>query len=274
AGVDPARIAELMLGRELSHVYPEKSDSPGEAVLSVDGLGRSGEFEGVSFSARRGWILGIFGLVGSGTDAVCKTLFGIARPDSGTMTLRGEPVRLRSASDAIARGIFLVPGDRRGEGQIAEESVSFNLVLSNLARVTGLGGLVRRKQERDDAWKLVRQLAVKTPSPAETVSLLSGGNQQKVVIGKGLYTDADVYIFQEPTAGVDVGAKASIYELIRELSREKAVIVVGSDCDEVLGLCDHAMALYRGRVAMDRPAADVRLDQMLLCGLTGEDAHA
>ena len=117
--------------------------------------------------------------------------------------------------------------------------------------------------------QFVRDLAIKTPGPAEQVSLLSGGNQQKVVIGKGLYADAEVYIFQEPTAGVDVGAKAGIYDLIRRLSRDKAVIVVGSDCEEVHGLCDHAMVLYRGEVALDAPAAEVSLERMLLCGLTG-----
>ncbi len=226
----------------------------------------------MNFSARRGWILGVFGLVGSGTDALCKALFGVERWTEGTVSVGGEDVRFRSTADAIAKGLFLVPGDRRQEGQIADESVSFNLVLSNMARVAGLSGLIRLRQEREDAWGLVRQLAVKTPDPAERVSLLSGGNQQKVVIGKGLYTDADVYIFQEPTAGVDVGAKAGIYELIRELSREKAVIVIGSDCEEVHGLCDHALVLYRGRPVLDRPAADVRLDEMLLHGLTGEGA--
>ena len=270
AAVDHARIAELMLGRKLTNVYPPKAESPGEAVLSVRGLGLAGRFEGVSFTARRGWILGIFGLVGSGIDELCKSLFGVLPSTAGTMTIGGRAVRHRSTSDAIGNGLFLVPGDRRTEGQIADESVSFNMVLANMGRIAGLAGLIRRGRERDDAWALVEQLAIKTPGVAEKMSLLSGGNQQKVVIGKGLYTDADVYVFEEPTVGVDVGAKAGIYELIRELAKDKAVIVVGSDCEEVYGLCDHAMVLYKGRVALDKPVSEVRREEMLLCGLTGQ----
>jgi len=267
--IDHARIAELMLGRKLANVYPPKGIEPGAEVLSVSGLAVEDSFEALSFTARRGWILGVFGLVGSGIDALCKSLFGVLRPTGGTITIDGKEVRLTSASDAIAAGVFLGPGDRRSEGQSADESVSFNMVLANMAGIS-LGGLIRGRRERRDASALVSQLAIKTPDTREQMSLLSGGNQQKVVIGKGLYTDADVYIFQEPTAGVDVGAKAGIYELIRDLAGEKAVIVVASDCEEVYGLCDHAMVMYRGRVAMDKPASEVRIEQMLLCGLTGQ----
>ena len=141
------------------------------------------------------------------------------------------------------------------------------MTLANLGRITGLTGWVRRRHERRDAAALVEQLSVKTPSVGERVSLLSGGNQQKVVIAKGLYAQGDVYVFQDPTVGVDVGAKAGIYRLIRELSGEVAVIVVGSDCEEVHGLCDRAMVMYKGRVALDKPVAEVPLEQMLLAGL-------
>jgi len=269
-GVDHARIAELMLGRELSHMYPPKGDRPGDAVLNVRDLSLEGKFSETSFTARRGWILGVFGLVGSGIDSLCKTLFGVQRRTSGVVEINGRPAALKSPADAIADGLFLVPGDRRAEGQISDESVSFNVILSNMARAAGLGFLINRRTERSDAEAMAAELAVKTPNVDEEVSLLSGGNQQKVVIGKGLYADGEVYIFQEPTVGVDVGAKAGIYEMIRKLSRDKAVIVVGSDCEEVYGLCDQAMVLHQGRVVLDRPAGEVRLDQMLLCGLTGE----
>jgi len=258
-----------MLGRKLANVYPPKGPEGGEVVLSASDLAVADKFSGVSFEARRGRILGIFGLVGSGIDELCKSLFGVLGCTGGTMSIRGRPVRHRSAGEAIANGLFLIPGDRRQEGQIADESISFNMVLSALEKLSGLGGLISRRRERKDAWTLVRQLGVKTPGVAQKMSLLSGGNQQKVVIGKGLYTDSDVYIFQEPTVGVDVGAKAGIYELIRELSRAKAVIVVGSDCEEIFGLCDHAMVMYKGRVTMDSPVSEVRLEEMLLRGLTG-----
>ncbi|MDP6634401.1 MAG: sugar ABC transporter ATP-binding protein [Phycisphaerae bacterium] len=272
-GLDHARIAELMLDRELSNVYPPKGVAPGADVLSVRGLARAGGFDEVSFTAKRGWILGVFGLVGSGIDELCKTLFGVLGRTGGTTEINGRTVALKSPSDAIAAGLFLVPGDRRAEGQISDESVSFNVILSNMARVAGLGFLINRRAERRDAAAMVEELDIKTPDVAEDVSLLSGGNQQKVVIGKGLYTDCEVYVFQEPTVGVDVGAKAGIYEMIRKLSAEKAVIVVGSDCEEVYGLCDHAMVLHQGRVVMDKPASEVRLEQMLLSGLTGGEGQ-
>jgi len=265
--VDHARVAELMLGEKLTRVYPPKSEVAGDEVMTVSGLGVSGRFEDVSFTARRGSILGVFGLVGSGIDALCKALFGIVGADRGTMTIDGRPVVHRSAADAIRNGLFLIPGDRRAEGQIADQPVAFNMTLANLGRITGLTGWVRRGQERRDASRLVEQLAIKTPGVDEKVSLLSGGNQQKVVIAKGLYAQGEVYVFQDPTVGVDVGAKAGIYKLIRELSADKAVIVVGSDCEEVHGLCDHAMVMYKGRVALDGPAASVPLEQMLLAGL-------
>ncbi len=268
--VDHGRIAELMLDRELSHMYPPKGDEPGETVLSVKGLELAGKFAETSFTARRGWILGVFGLVGSGIDELCKTLFGVLGRTGGTTEINGRPAKLRSPSEAIASGLFLVPGDRRAEGQISDESVSFNVILSNMARAAGLGFLIDRRTERRNVQAMVDELGIKTPDVGEEVSLLSGGNQQKVVIGKGLYADGDIYIFQEPTVGVDVGAKAGIYEMIRKLSADKAVIVVGSDCEEVYGLCDHAIVLHQGRVVMDRPACEVRLEQMLLCGLTGE----
>jgi len=269
-GMDHARVAELMLGRQLSHLYPPRSESPGKTVLEVKDLSLAGKFSATSLTARRGWILGVFGLVGSGIDALCKTLFGVERRTGGTVEINSRPVSLKSPSDAIASGLFLVPGDRRAEGQISDESVSFNVILSNMARAAGLGFLINRRTERRDAEAMAAELAIKTPDVGEEVSLLSGGNQQKVVIGKGLYTDGEVYIFQEPTVGVDVGAKAGIYEMIRKLSQDKAVIVVGSDCEEVYGLCDQAMVMHQGRVVLDKPASEVRLDQMLLCGLTGQ----
>ena len=269
-GVDHGHIAQLMLDRELSHVYPPKGQAPGEDVLTVRGLELAGKFSAMSFTAKRGWILGVFGLVGSGIDELCKTLFGVLDRTGGQTEIGTRAVKLSSSADAIASGLFLVPGDRRAEGQISDESVSFNVILSNMARVAGLGFLINRRGERRDAEAMADELNIKTPDVGQEVSLLSGGNQQKVVIGRGLYTDGEVYIFQEPTVGVDVGAKAGIYEMIRKLSAQKAVIVVGSDCEEVYGLCDHAMVMHQGRVVMDQPAGDVRIDQMLLCGLTGE----
>jgi ribose transport system ATP-binding protein len=270
ADVDHAYIAKMMLDRELSNVYPPKGKASGDTVLVVNKLARAGDFAHTSFSVGRGRILGVFGLVGSGIDALCKTLFGALPCTDGSIEINGRALTLDSPNAAITNGLFLVPGDRRTEGQISDESVSFNVILSNMARVAGLGCLIRPAHERRDAWSMVEELGIKTPDVTEDVSLLSGGNQQKVVMAKGLYTDAQVYIFQEPTVGVDVGAKAGIYAMIRKLAVEKAVIVVGSDCEEIYGLCDHAMVMYQGRVVMDKATTEVELEQMLLCGLTGQ----
>ena len=258
-----------MLGEKLSHVFPDKTYTPGKVILSVDRLTLSEKFSNISFDVRQGEILGIFGLVGSGFDELCKALFGITRYSSGHIALNGRTVKLRSASAAIKQGIFLVPGDRRSEGQILNESVAFNTTLANLDSVSGLAGLIKPWRETKDVRKIVDMLKIKTPSLSEQVSLLSGGNQQKIVIGKGLYADSTVYVFEEPTVGVDVGAKSGIYRQIRELARDKGVIVVSSDCEEVYGICDRAIVLYKGSIVLNKPVKDTKLDELLLHGLTG-----
>ncbi len=267
--IDTARIAELMLGEKLSHVFPDKTCTPSQTVLTVERLSVDGKLHDISFDVRQGEILGIFGLVGSGFDELCKAMFGIIRASGGRLLLHGQEIRNRSASAAIKNGIFLIPGDRRNEGQILDESVAFNTTLANLQNISGLAGLIKRRREQKDVRRVVDMLKIKTPSIHEYVSLLSGGNQQKIVIGKGLYADSTVYIFEEPTVGVDVGAKAGIYHQIRELSREKGVIVVSSDCEEIYGICDRAVVLYKGRIVLNKPVNETKLEELLVHGLTG-----
>jgi ribose transport system ATP-binding protein len=268
-GVDSNKITELMLGEKLSQVYPERGGEPGPEVLQIENLGLPGKFEQLSFGARTGEIVGIFGLVGSGFDELCKSLFGVLQPTTGMICVEAKPVSHQTPEDAVRNGVFLIPGDRRTEGQISDENVSFNITLSNLKKVSSALGLIRRGRERKDTLGIIDSLKIKTPGPNQRVGFLSGGNQQKVVIGKGLYTDSKVYIFEEPTVGVDVGAKAGIYHLIRELSKDRAVIVASSDCEEVFGICDRAIVLYKGRMVLNRPVEETRLDEMLLFGLTG-----
>lgn len=267
--VDENTVAELMLGETLSQVYPPKAERVGEVVYQVENLSLNDQYRDVSFEVRQGEIVGIYGLVGSGFDELCKSLFGILPPGKGKVRLNGQEISLKASGDALKNGIFLVPGDRRVEGQILDESVSFNVTLANLKNVSQLFGLVRQRQEAKDTLGIIDQLAIKANSPRVTVSKLSGGNQQKVVIGKGIYTDSDLYIFEEPTVGVDVGAKSSIYHMIRDLSQDKAVIVASSDLEEVYGVCDRILVMYKGAVVMDKPAAETRLEEMLIHGLTG-----
>ncbi len=265
----PMRIAELMLGEKMEAVYPERGRTAGEDVLSVKGLSLNGRFQDVTFAARKGQILGIFGLVGSGVEELAKTLFGLFKPTAGSMVLRGKEIRLGSARQAIRSGIFLVPADRRREGLVAVEPMLFNISLASLKKVSTFLGLIRAGTEKKRASALVANVGVAPPDVTLRVSSLSGGNQQKVVVSKGLFTEALAYIFLEPTAGVDVGAKSGIYRLIRQLSGSAAVILISSDFEEVHGVCDHLMTLFKGRVTMDADVSRVSKREMLLLGVQG-----
>ena len=264
---DHMAIAELMLGEKMDQIYPAKGKASGEEILSVNGLSLEGRFQDVSFAASKGEILGIFGLVGSGTEELAKVLFGLFPSTKGKIQIHGGEIRFRSAREAIQNGIFLIPGDRRVEGLIDVQPISFNISLASLKRIANFLGLIRRKQEKRETYALVEQLALTPPDVNLKVSFLSGGNQQKVVICKGLFAEAEIYIFFEPTAGVDVGAKTGIYSLIRELSKEAAVILISSDCEEVAGVCDRVMTMFKGKVTMDEDVDRVSPEEILLCGI-------
>ena len=271
-GMDHNYIAELMLGDKLEKIYPEKSGEKGDCVLEARSLSLGETFREVSFNLNRGEVLGIFGLVGSGIDELSKALFGNLALTGGSLEKGGTSLKLNSCAAALEEKIYLIPGDRRKEGQIGDESIGFNMTLSNINEVSRFG-LVRGRAEAEASEKLITALDVRPRDRKKKVGLLSGGNQQKVVIAKGLFTDSDVYIFCEPTVGVDVGAKAGIYQIIRELSQKKGVIVIGSDCEEIYGVCDRAMVLYKGRVVLNKPADQIRLEEMLVHGLTGGDKN-
>jgi ABC-type sugar transport system ATPase subunit len=264
---DHMAIAELMLGEKMDQIYPAKGKVSGEEILSVNGLSLEGRFQDVSFAASKGEILGIFGLVGSGTEELAKVLFGLFPSTKGKIQIHGGEIRFRSAREAIQNGIFLIPGDRRVEGLIDVQPISFNISLASLKRIANFLGLVRRKQEKRETYALVEQLALTPPDVNLKVSFLSGGNQQKVVICKGLFAEAEIYIFFEPTAGVDVGTKTGIYSLIRELSKRAVVILISSDCEEVAGVCDRVMTMFKGKVTMDEDVDRVSPEEILLCGI-------
>ena len=264
---DHMAIAELMLGEKVDQIYPDKLKASDEEILAVQGLTLEDRFQNVSFTAKKGEILGIFGLVGSGAEELAKVIFGLFPATAGKILMHGREARFRSAREAIQKGIFLIPGDRRVEGLIDVQPVSFNISLAGLKRIANVLGLIRRKAEKRETYALVEQLALTPPDVNLKVSFLSGGNQQKVVICKGLFAEAEVYIFLEPTAGVDVGAKTGIYKLIRELSKEAAVILISSDCEEIAGVCDRVMTMFKGKVTLDEAVDNVSLEEILLCGV-------
>ncbi|HEY3787727.1 MAG TPA: sugar ABC transporter ATP-binding protein [Urbifossiella sp.] len=245
-------MVRLMVGRDMKQFYP-KTMRPGVGgvpVLSLDGVKyRGGPVAPVSLEVRAGEILGMAGLVGAGRTELAEAVFGIRSLSAGELRLDGQPLRVHRPADAIAAGIALVPEDRRLHGLVVPESVGFNISLPNLDRLGSRLG-VRRARERAMQRTWIERLRIKTPSAAQPAGLLSGGNQQKIVFGKWLAREPRVLILDEPTRGVDVGAKAEIYALIDELAgRGVAVWMITSDMEELLGMSDRVVVMHEGKLA-------------------------
>jgi ribose transport system ATP-binding protein len=249
AEATPDKIVALMVGRELSGAYfPDKAGrTAGEVVLDVKDLVVPGAPVGVSFAARRGEILGFAGLVGAGRTELMESVFGVTPARAGTMTLEGRPFSPRSPRDAIERGVYLAPEDRKHHGLVLPMSITENTTLPNLRAYTRLGRL-DGAAEAKAAEAEVKRMATRTPSVRQKVVNLSGGNQQKVVLGKWLAMSPKVLILDEPTRGIDVGARAEIYRHIAALAAGGiAVLVVSSDMEEVIGLCDRVLVMRERR---------------------------
>jgi len=247
ASVTTAHLIELMVGRPLDQLFPTRTDSRGAAAFAVHGLTRRGAFEDVSFSVRAGEILGVAGLIGAGRTEVMRAVFGADPLDRGTISKRGKNLVIRNPADAIAAGIAYLPEDRKEQGLVLTLRGYENLSLALLARGSGFG-LVSWPRLRRIAEGVAQKLQFRGNLQAP-VRTISGGNQQKIVIGKWLLTAADVLIFDEPTRGIDVGAKAEVYRLIHQLAeRGAAVIVVSSELLELMNLCHRMIVMSGGRV--------------------------
>ena len=256
ADITHDNMVRLMVGRDMTQFYPKvhRTGTGGAAVLTLDAIRyRGGPETSVSLGVRAGEILGMAGLVGAGRTELSEAVFGVRHITGGTLRLDGTPVRIATPADAIAAGIVLVPEDRRLHGLVVPEGVGFNLSLPNLDRLSSRLG-VRRRDEAELHRTWIDRLRVKTPSAAQPVGLLSGGNQQKVVYGKWLARGPKVLILDEPTRGVDVGAKAEIYALIDELAgRGVAVWMITSDMEELLGMADRVVVMHEGHLAGELP---------------------
>ncbi|ODA93750.1 sugar ABC transporter ATP-binding protein [Mesorhizobium sp. SEMIA 3007] len=268
-------LAELMLGETLGAVFPEKAEPEqlGELVLDVRNLRHQRLFSNVSFQLRRGEILGVFGLVGSGIDELSKVLYGALATEAGSVELNGRKVSPKSPAEALKAGIFLVPGDRRVEGLALQQSSIFNITLANLGRASSFAGFLKRSANRRKSEEFAARVTLSPANVTMPVSGFSGGNQQKIVVAKGLFADADVYIFVEPTVGVDIGARAKLYGLMRELAMTSGVIVMSTDCDEAHGISDRAFALYKGRQVVPGDRVFTR-NELLMAGIMGDPSHA
>ncbi len=262
-------MIRLMVGRDLKDKFPKVTVEHGEELLRVERLTRRGVLHDVSFSVRRGEIVGIAGLVGSKRTETARAIFGADPLDSGRVFVRGTEVRIRAPHDAIARGIALIPEDRKRQGIFPPLSVRENVVLSALERFSR-NGLLDVRKERERAEGFVSSLRVATTDVEKRVVELSGGNQQKVVIAKWLNTDAEVFLFDEPTRGIDVGGKIEVYRLMRDLlTRGAGIVMISSELPEILGLSDRILVMREGRICGEFDRAQATEERILNCALRG-----
>jgi rhamnose transport system ATP-binding protein len=241
-----ADLIKMMVGREVSHIYPPAEGQAGEVVLTLKNFGCiAGKVQNVNLEVRAGEVVGLAGLVGAGRTELARAIFGITPADSGELSLRGQPIHVKSPQDAVARGIAYVPEDRRRHGVILEMAIAANMTMAIHRRIFP-GTWLRFGAERNLALEFIRDLGVKASGPDAPGGSLSGGNQQKVSLARWLATKPKVLILDEPTQGVDVGAKSEIHKIIRQLAREGlAVLMISSDLPEILGMSDR-IAVMRG----------------------------
>jgi ribose transport system ATP-binding protein len=265
------KIISMMVGRTITS---EKSAVPdltaSEIVLEARGLNRGDEIRDVSFTLRRGEILGFAGLMGAGRTEVARAIFGADRLESGEVRVHGRKVDIRKPQDAVRAGIGYLSEDRKQFGLIVGMDVRNNVALASISRFTGLGGLLREDAMHKSASDYIASLSIKTPSDAQEVRLLSGGNQQKIVIAKWLLRDCDILIFDEPTRGIDVGAKSEIYKLLAQLADDgKAIIVISSELPEILRVSHRIAVMCEGRLTGFLPAHSTQEEIMQLATMRG-----
>jgi ribose transport system ATP-binding protein len=247
--IEHDRMVKLMVGRDVSQFYQRTPHAPGETMLEVNGLKTpANPRHELNFSVSAGEIVGVAGLVGAGRTELLQTLFGVTPAVGGVIRVQGCPIELRSPRDAIRAGIALVPEDRKQQGLILEMAVRENLSLPSLRR-TQRAGFMSRASERQISASIVRQLNIKTPSDRQVLQYLSGGNQQKVVLGKWLAMHPRILLLDEPTRGIDVGAKQEIYRIMEQLAAAGvAILFVSSEMEEILGMSDRTLVMHEGRI--------------------------
>lgn len=242
-------LITMMVGRELTHMFPKFNNNIGEEVLKVSALRRDGLFRDISFTVKRGEILGVAGLVGAGRSEVMESLFGMHPADSGEIFIEGLPVNIDSPSKAIEQGLAFLTEDRKKSGLFLVLSVVENMSIVNLSEYINKKGFVSHGQMAQDCMEQIKKLNIKTPTMDQIINNLSGGNQQKVLIARWLLAQPKILILDEPTRGIDVGAKSEIYRLISELAnRGVAIILVSSELPEILGMSDRVMVMHGGHI--------------------------
>jgi len=257
------QLIELMVGRAITNMFPKEIVEMGECLLKVDGLSKEGFFEDVSFDLRRGEILGVAGLIGAGRSEVMETLFGLRRKTAGTISICGREVDIKSARHAIANRIALLTEDRKFNGCFLPLSVRVNTVIASLHKICP-GLFVNYKIVEEKARQMKEAMNIKTPNLDQVINNLSGGNQQKVLVGRWLLTDPEILIIDEPTRGIDVGAKSEIHKLITELAKlGKGIIMISSELPEVLGMSDRIMVMCEGRLTAILDASEASQEKIM-----------
>lgn len=243
-------MVRLMVGRDISQFYARKPHDPGDVALEVKDLETpANPGHRLNFAVRQGEIVGVSGLVGAGRTEMLNVLFGVDAAMSGTVLVEGKSVRLRSPQDAIQAGIALVPEDRKQQGVVLEMAVRTNIGLAGLRKHKRRGGFLNHHQEGQDSRQMIERLRIKTPNESQVVQFLSGGNQQKVVLGKWLAMKPKVLLMDEPTRGIDIGAKQEIYGLMDELAAQGvAILFVSSEMEEIFGMSDRTLVMHEGRI--------------------------
>lgn len=263
-------VVRKMVGRELTDRFPERTAEPGEIVLEVKNASKKGQFKDVNFSVRSGEIVGFSGLMGSGRTEMMRTIFGLESLDQGEIWVRGKKVSIHNPNDAMHAGIGFVTEDRKDEGLVLDFSIRDNMVLTNLYSFAPKG-IINNKKEQEFVDVLIKRLQIKTQSADALVSSLSGGNQQKVVIAKWIGIGLSVLILDEPTRGVDVGAKREIYQLMNELTeRGVAIIMVSSELPEVLGMSDRIIVVHEGEISGELSQQEATQENIMTLATGGQ----
>ncbi|WP_037290767.1 sugar ABC transporter ATP-binding protein [Saccharibacillus sacchari] len=263
-------VVRKMVGRELTERYPKRSPKPGEVVLEVKNATRRGLFENVSFNVRAGEVVGFSGLMGAGRTEIMRAIFGLDKLDGGEIVLKGKKINIRRPEDAVRHGIGFITEDRKDEGLVLDFSIRENMALPNLFSFTSKGFISSRK-EKEFVDTLVKRLQVKTQSAETPAGSLSGGNQQKVVIAKWIGIGPSLLILDEPTRGVDVGAKREIYQLINELTdRGVAIIMVSSELPEVLGMSDRIIVVHEGHIGGELTGSEATQENIMTLATGGQ----
>lgn len=250
--LDHDTLVKLMVGRKISELFPKISPFKGAIAFEVEGLAKRGLFENISFKVKKGEIFGIAGLMGAGRTDVMETLFGLKRADAGTVKINGCHARIQSPADAIRHRIALITEDRQMKGLNLKAPVRDNITLAGLKNFTRYGQLLQFRRENAAADAQIEKLRIKTRHRGQIVRTLSGGNQQKVVLARWLLNDPEIIILDEPTRGIDIGAKAEIYKIIADLAGQgRVIIMISSELEEILGLCDRVIVLYHGKITAE-----------------------